>query len=146
MQVVRKGVLKHVDCLFDETIEAADICQGALGDCWLLAAIATLCQRPAFIQNCFITRVFNPFGKYSIKLFDKHTNQFMFLTIDDYIPCNSSGVPIYTKLRSNEAWPLLLEKAFAKFKGSYQALSGGVPLDAMKTMTGYEGEQLTYVF
>eukprot|EP01035_Chromulina_nebulosa_P027975 gene27975-36861_t len=40
-------------------------------------------------------------------------------------------------------WPLLLEKAFAKLKGSYQALSGGLPLDAMKAMTGYEGERIT---
>lgn len=40
-------------------------------------------------------------------------------------------------------WPLLLEKAFAKMKGSYQALAGGFPLDAMKTMTGFEGERLT---
>jgi hypothetical protein len=39
-------------------------------------------------------------------------------------------------------WPLLLEKAFAKLKGSYHALSGGLPLDAMKAMTGYEGERV----
>ena len=54
----------------------------------------------------------------------------------------NTGVPLYTKLKGNEVWPLLLEKAFAKLKGSYHALSGGLPLDAMKAMTGYEGERV----
>ena len=40
-------------------------------------------------------------------------------------------------------WPLLLEKAFAKFRGSYSAIEGGLPLDALKTLTGYEGEHIS---
>jgi hypothetical protein len=85
------GVSCPINCLFDREIHPNDICQGALGDCWLLAAFATLSERDAYIQNCFITRVFNPFGRYKIKLFDTRANKFVHIIIDDYIPCNSSG-------------------------------------------------------
>lgn len=35
-----------------------------------------------------------------------------------------------------EFWPLIIEKAFAKYCGSYAALDGGVSAWAMEAMTG----------
>ena len=126
--------------LFDNTIEAADVCQGGLGDCWLLAAFATLCEKKAFIQNCFITRCYNPRGKYIIRLYNRETSSFYNITIDDYIPCDKNNKPLFTQFNGQEMWPLLLEKAYAKSKGSYSAIEGGRPLDAMIELTGYLGE------
>jgi len=42
---------------------------------------------------------------------------------DDWIPCSATtGKPIFAKTNDdNAAWVLLLEKAMAKFKGSYAA-------------------------
>jgi len=54
----------------------------------LLAAFATLCERPAFILNCFLTRSFSFRGKYQVRLFDQKKGCFVTITIDDYIPCN----------------------------------------------------------
>lgn len=43
-------------------------------------------------------------------------------------------------------WPLLLEKAFAKFMGSYAAIEGGDPVKALTTLTGYESTYLSAPF
>jgi hypothetical protein len=139
--------------LFNHNVVASDICQGALGDCWLLAACAVLAEKPELILNCFKTRVFTTTGKYVIRLYDRKASPpaFKDITIDDFIPCKK-GKPMYCQLKSNEIWPLLLEKAFAKLHGSYCGIEGGIPLHAMIAMTGYEGihieapfgERLTY--
>jgi hypothetical protein len=126
--------------LFDDTIAATDVCQGALGDCWLLAAFATLCERKTFIQNCFVTRCYNPRGKYVIRLYDQATKGFYTVTVDDYIPCDKDHRPLFTQFNGQEMWPLLLEKAYAKSKGSYAAIEGGRPLNAMIELTGCLGE------
>lgn len=39
-------------------------------------------------------------------------------------------------LQGDEAWVLLLEKAMAKFKGTYGALDGGSTLWALEALTG----------
>ena len=105
--------------IFDDTILAEDVCQGALGDCYLLAAFATLCERKVFIQNCFLTTTYNPYGKYKLRFYDIKTKRFVVIVIDDYIPCDkNTKVPFFTKFNGHEMWPLLLEKAYAKFKGN----------------------------
>lgn len=37
--------------LFQGKIEPADVCQGAVGDCWLIAAFACLAEFPGAIQK-----------------------------------------------------------------------------------------------
>lgn len=124
-------------------IAPSDIAQGQLGDCWLLAGLATLAERPELIQNAFHTKQFNPRGKYTIRLYNTKKQAFEYINIDDYIPCDQSGTPIYTNIKGNEMWPLLLEKAFAKSRGGYKALEGGLPLDAMQTITGFRGSRIS---
>jgi len=131
----KKGAVNR---LFDG-ISPDDIAQGGLGDCWILAAIATLSDRPYIIQNCFKTKTFSKTGKYNMRLFDERKRKFVNITVDDYVPC-LNGEPIFIKLTSNEAWPLLLEKAFAKLYGSYSKIEGGHPVDAMRAITGYEAK------
>ena len=38
--------------LFQDGIEPSDVVQGALGDCWLMAALAALAEFPGAIENC----------------------------------------------------------------------------------------------
>eukprot|EP00438_Fugacium_kawagutii_P032382 Skav234885 [mRNA] locus=scaffold840:462015:481830:- [translate_table: standard] len=54
--------------LFSPEIDSRDICQGALGDCWLLAAIACLAEHDGAIQA--VTKEVNPRGKYVLRLYD----------------------------------------------------------------------------
>lgn len=48
----------------------------------------------------------------------------MTVVIDDRIPCRPDGRPLFARPNGKEAWVLLLEKAFAKLWGSYEALDG----------------------
>eukprot|EP01084_Bolivina_argentea_P151301 264109_1 len=125
--------------LFQNGINPSDVVQGKLGDCWLLAAIACLAEFPGAIENCFYSFEKNERHKYYIKLYDarKNIRQFKKIYIDDYIPCHiDSERPIFAKPKGNELWVLLLEKAFAKFMGSYGNLEGGHTMWAMQAMTG----------
>jgi calpain-15 len=115
---VKKGKnVVEVQCnvLFDN-IEPSDAKQGNLGDCYLLASFAALSERPHLIQNIFVTRQFNSRGRYTLRLFDDKTKAFVNVTIDDYVPVRN-GKPIFAQLHTNEMWPILLEKAYAKLKG-----------------------------
>jgi hypothetical protein len=41
------------------------------------------------------------------------------VVIDDYVPVNDSGRPIFAQPFENSVWVMLLEKARAKLYGSY---------------------------
>lgn len=58
--------------------------------------------------------------------------------MDDYFPCFPvpRGGPIFSQSHGKELWVLLLEKAFAKIRGSYAHLRYGSSLDALLDLTG----------
>jgi calpain-15 len=68
---------KYFSKLFDKGLDPDDICQGQLGDCWLLSALAALSNRPDTIRKCFLTRQFNPRGKYRLRLWDPTEQRFV---------------------------------------------------------------------
>eukprot|EP01066_Platyproteum_vivax_P008081 Platyproteum_vivax@DN3322_c0_g1_i1.p1 len=129
--------------LFKDGISATDICQGQLGDCWLLAAMATLAEWPGAIQRLFITKETNPRGRFKLRLYNPLYGKWQVIVIDDFIPVDRErwersgmAVPKFTKPKDNELWVMLLEKAFAKLCGTYAALEGGQELWALGVMTG----------
>eukprot|EP00448_Togula_jolla_P041964 CAMPEP_0170625318 /NCGR_PEP_ID=MMETSP0224-20130122/30694_1 /TAXON_ID=285029 /ORGANISM="Togula jolla, Strain CCCM 725" /LENGTH=457 /DNA_ID=CAMNT_0010951883 /DNA_START=121 /DNA_END=1495 /DNA_ORIENTATION=- len=129
--------------LFSDSIDSRDICQGALGDCWLLAAMACLAEHKGAMNEVFISKERHPRGKYRIRLYDGVAEKWEIVTIDDYIPCNKtaydadgSAKPLYGQPNGNELYAMLLEKAFAKFCGSYAKIEGGQTIWAIRAMTG----------
>jgi len=127
--------------LFEGGIEPADLLQGRLGDCWLLAALASVADRPEILQQAFITQSVDPRGKYKIRLWDQvqaqKGTQWKTIVIDELIPCHADSLePKFAQANSNEMWTLLMEKAFAKMYGSYQMLEGGQMAWALSAITG----------
>lgn len=123
--------------LFYGKIEPKDIAQGQLGDCWLLSAFCALAEFPGAIQNNFHTQVYNPRGKYRVKIWDEMEKKWVTISVDDRIPVNRvTDRPLYAKPVGHETWVMILEKAFAKFIGNYHALEGGHPLWAIQALTG----------
>ena len=58
--------------------------------------------------------------------------------IDDLLPTRK-GTLVYMRSASRvEFWPALLEKAYAKAKGTYELLNYWLPIDACIELTGYK--------
>jgi hypothetical protein len=128
---------RHPTMLFPPRIRPSDVQQGSVGNCWLISAFACLAERPGTIQRCFRTREASARGKYTVRIYNRNTQKFEHVSVDDHVPCRKgSGQPLFAKPNAEEFWPLILEKAFAKWCGSYSALDGGVSAWAMEAMTG----------
>lgn len=126
--------------LFDDA-EPGDILQGMLGDCWLLAAIACVAEFPNFFKDhLFVTQEIPEDGKYEIKLFDCHLQEWKVITIDDRVPSlpwNRTSIQnLAAKVVDHKIMVPLIEKAMAKLCGSYTKLTSGMVTTAWAHMTG----------
>jgi len=86
------------------------------------------------IERLFITKEWNKEGIYRVRICKG--GSWREVTIDDLIPCEPRGEPIFTGCDNNEIWVMLLEKAYAKVHGSYYLLSGGFVHEALSDLTG----------
>ena len=92
--------------------------QGLLADRWLLNGVACCLARPAILPFLFATTAQESRGRFCVRVFEGGGWRSIF--IDDRIPCAPDFQPLYAHSSdSSECWPLLLEKTFAKYFGSY---------------------------
>ena len=137
-KIIWKRCYDNKQCTFiSNDIHPSDVVQGNVGDCWLMSAIACLAEFHGPLHNLFDSNVMSVYGKYNVFLYNKILKKRQKITIDDKIPClKTTGKPLFAQCKDNEIWPLILEKAFAKFIGDYSQLKGGSIAWALQTLTG----------
>jgi hypothetical protein len=134
------------------SVDPDDIAQGSLGDCWFLAAIASCAasESDRLIKDLIVEEGWDV-GLIGVKFFVR--GRWTTIIIDDFFPLappQSGGAddelaPLFASSKAHagqrtdeiEFWPMVLEKAFAKLHGSWEAIgaNGGRPEDALNYLT-----------
>jgi hypothetical protein len=130
---------------FEEGTEMTDPIQGALGDCYFIAALSSVAwARPYVIaQRNRATGTGQP---QFVDMIEYYSNSaWKKVEVTELLPMNSPG-NLYIYARSSEAgeiWPAVYEKAYAKWRTNdpgdmpnYNPLAGGDPVGAMQQLTG----------
>lgn len=109
----KKLVYSGMGCVAQGSLE-----QGMLANRWIMNAISMLCSRPLFVPRLFASTGQEDDGRHCVQIYEGVGWKTVF--IDDYIPCGPSYRPLFMNSSDlNESWVLLLEKALAKYLGSY---------------------------
>ncbi|KUI74129.1 Calpain-8 [Cytospora mali] len=168
----RPQAVKRVVDIFDDPKfyidgpTANDVRQGRDGDCWLMAALCTISNKPGLIERCCVAHdqevgvygfVFHRDGEWFSEIIDDK----LYLTKPDYdeslverilwedrervnseeayrkIYQSNSGALYFAQCENpNETWLPLLEKAYAKAHGDYSAIEGGYGGEGIEDLTG----------
>jgi hypothetical protein len=134
--------------LFVNGIAYADVAQGAVGDCYFVAALAGMARfSPQSIQQMFTD---NGDGTFTVRFYRNGTADYV--TVDRALPTTATGTAKYAGFGGrydnggNELWVALAEKAYAQLNearwlghaasNSYAAIDGGYADLALEHVTG----------
>ena len=116
----------------DHAVDANDVKQGALGDCYLIAGMAGVARAdPSLIEDLIKD---NGDGTFDVTLYIRPSAYSrprpVTKTVDARLAVKYSGKPLYAGIGDeadgkSELWTALIEKTLAQHKDSYDFISGG---------------------
>jgi len=161
------GSVHRLDWIFEkpeftkEGYSSSDIKQGCAGNCWWLAAVASIAHRKDLMNKICVARN-EECGVYGFVFY--RDGEWISTVVDDnlYLKSKDFGAdydvydPNLKKAKDwrkanqtgsealyfgqcsdpNETWLPLMEKAYAKVHGDYSAISGGFSGEGIEDMTG----------
>ncbi len=126
--------------LFVGGVGADDVIQGSIANCYLAAALSSVAsQSPGAVEDAIRD---NGDGTFSVRFFEpswgRTAPREVYVTVDGQLPTTGSGSLQYGKGRDrSELWVGLIEKAYAQWKGGYEAIgNGGSPGAVMGALVG----------
>lgn len=128
---------EHDGKLVVDGVNFDDPVQGQVGDCYLVSALSALAlTRPSAIRDAVRP---NGDGTFTVTFFERGSSgrsKKVELVVDATVP-RRDGEPHYASGRDvTELWPVLIEKAYAAWKGSYLRIEGGMSCNAFEALTG----------
>ncbi|XP_059498557.1 calpain-5-like [Stegostoma tigrinum] len=146
----RPGELCVDPQLFVDGISSRDLHQGSLGNCWFVAACSCLATESSLWKKVIPDHADQ---EWDPKRPDRYAGIFRFrfcrfgtwldVVIDDRLPTTGGKLLFCQSDDRREFWCSLLEKAYAKLNGCYEALDGGNTADALVDFTGGVSEPVT---
>ncbi len=138
--------------LFDGAIEAGDVQQGQIGNCYFPAAVAAMAKMdPELIKNMVKA---NGDGTYTVTFKERDWMSGRIkdvpVKVDGDLYARSYGGPLYGRSSNSgetakmELWYPLIEKAYAQWKGSYDAIgNGGFSGEVFEDFTGRSSKSIS---
>ena len=127
-----------------ENITENSIAQGSLGDCYLLAALSDICAKgPEYVKKLFHPSSSIKYGVVVVYFYAFGTR--VPVLIDTQLPFKigtRESVFAHPNHTTDSYWFALVEKAYAKLKGSFTAIIGGSLGEAIYNMFGYVPEAM----
>lgn len=119
----------------------SDVLQGGLGDCYFLSALTVLGEEKT--HKLFISKEEDDWMIGAILIRFNINGEDVDVIIDTMFPVNTEGKWAFASSeQSDELWPMILEKAYAKLYSSYEAIIGGRVHYALSDLTGGYPEEL----
>jgi Calpain family cysteine protease len=136
------------------SVSMNDIKQGQLKDCWMMAPLAELAQNDPEAIKRMIQK--NPDGTYTVTFkqkVDLPWGQTMYVDHKETVTADfpggvdgsgHAGTGDKNFLGQGEIWPLVIEKAYAQWKGGYDQINkNGNAGEFMEALTGHKSSSYT---
>jgi hypothetical protein len=113
-------------------------------DVHFLVAVAMVTTKKSLFSKIFVSAEHADVGMYTFQFYqtfvdEMHTRGWQTVSVDNLIPVDGDLKAVLGELENpNECWLVYLEKAYAKFIGSYSKLHHGDVADVIEHLTGGE--------